>query len=123
MTRSFTVLAAAALLALAAALPARAVDAPFQGQLLRLAEVLGSLHYLRTLCGEGTNQWREQMERLLAAENPDQARRAQLVASFNRGYRSFGVHTSCTASAGAAIARYMREGEELTRDIAVRYGN
>ena len=52
------------------------------------------------------------------------ARRARLTASFNRGYRSFETsYAACTSSALAAIARYMREGEALTRDTAARYGN
>ncbi|MGE0501360.1 MAG: TIGR02301 family protein [Rhizobiaceae bacterium] len=117
-------LAAALLITLAAALPARAVDAPYEPRLLRLAEVLGSLHYLRNLCGDAGTQWRERMEKLIEVENPDTTRRARFVASFNRGYRSFdGVYVSCTASATEAIGRYMKEGEELSREIAVRYGN
>jgi uncharacterized protein (TIGR02301 family) len=113
-------------LALTAGWPthALAVEAPFETRLIRLAEVLGSLHYLRNLCGERGNQWREQMERLLAAENPDPTRRARFIASFNRGYRSFdGVYISCTASAAEAANRYLKEGEALTREIATRYGN
>ncbi|TIW64374.1 MAG: TIGR02301 family protein, partial [Mesorhizobium sp.] len=51
-------------------------------------------------------------------------RRARFIASFNRGYRSFGgTYTQCTASATEAISRYMKEGETLSRDIASRYGN
>jgi uncharacterized protein (TIGR02301 family) len=116
--------AAALLITLAAMLPARAAEAPYEPRLLRLAEVLGSLHYLRNLCGEAGTQWREQMEKLIEVENPDAARRARFVASFNRGYRSFdGVYVSCTASATEAIGRYTKEGEELAREIAVRYGN
>ncbi len=106
------------------AVPARAVEAPFEPGLLRLAEVLGSLHFLRNLCGEKGSQWREQMEKLLQAENPSAERKARFIASFNRGYRSFeGTYTACTASATEAIDRYMKEGEALSRDIASRYGN
>lgn len=113
----------AMLIALPAA-PARAAEAPFEAGLLRLAEVLGSLHFLRNLCGESGNQWRAEMEQLLASENPDAARRARFIARFNRGYRSFdNSYSSCTASAQEAIVRYMREGETLTRDIATQYGN
>jgi uncharacterized protein (TIGR02301 family) len=102
----------------------RAVEAPFDPGLLRLAEVLGSLHFLRNLCGEAGNQWRQQMERLLEAEQPEPERRAQFIASFNRGYRSFeGTYSSCTASATEAIGRYMQEGERLSRDITTRFGN
>lgn len=118
-----------ALLALVAAFlafgqGARAADSPFEGNLMRLSEILGSLHYLRNLCGESGQDWRGRMEALLAAENPDEERRARLTASFNRGYRSFEItYTACTASALAAIARYMKEGEALARDTATRYGN
>ncbi len=104
--------------------PAPAAEAPFQPRLLRLAEVLGSLHYLRNLCGEEGTQWRDQMQKLIEAETPDAELKARYVASFNRGYRSYeGTYVKCTASATEAIARFMKEGEELSRDIAVRYGN
>lgn len=104
--------------------PVHAAEAPFERSLVRLAEILGSLHFLRNLCGEPGEQWRGEMEKLLQAENPDPARRAKFIASFNRGYRSFaGTYTSCTASATAAISRYMKEGEALTREVAARYGN
>lgn len=113
----------AAALALGA-LPAHAAEAPFEPGLMRLAEILGSLHFLRRLCGEKGEEWRAEMERLLEAENPDPERRARFIAAFNRGYRSFGgTYTQCTASAAEAIARYMKEGEQLSRDIASRYGN
>ncbi len=119
-----TILALALTVPLAFARPAAAVEAPFDPGLMRLAEILGSLHFLRNLCGEPGDGWREQMEKLLEAENPDAARRAQFIASFNRGYRSFeATYSSCTASATEAIKRYTAEGETLTRDIAARYGN
>jgi len=104
--------------------PAFSAEAPFEPGLMRLAEVLGSLHFLRNLCGEKGDQWRGEMEKLIDSENPDPERRARFIASFNRGYRSFGgTYTQCTASATEAISRYMKEGETLTRDIASRYGN
>lgn len=111
-------------LALALGQPARAAESPFEGQLVRLAEIFGSLHYLRNLCAEEGQVWRERMEALLEAEEPDEARRARFVASFNRGYRSFqATYGACTASAIEAINRYMKEGEALTRDTATRFGN
>jgi len=107
-----------------AATPAPAAEAPFEPGLMRLAEIFGSLHFLHNLCGEDGSEWRNSMEKLLESENPDPERRARFIASFNRGYRSFGeTYKSCTPSATAAINRYMKEGEALTRDIASRYGN
>lgn len=125
MTRASPLLAACLAVGITATpAPARAAEAPFEPGLMRLAEVLGSLHFLRNLCGEKGDQWRVEMEKLLESENPDPDRRARFIASFNRGYRSFsGTYTQCTPSATAAITRYMKEGETLSRDIASRYGN
>ncbi|TPK77024.1 TIGR02301 family protein [Mesorhizobium sp. B2-3-3] len=107
-----------------AARPASSAEAPFEPGLMRLAEILGSLHFLRNLCGEKGDQWRVEMQKLIDSENPDAERRARFIASFNRGYRSFGgTYTRCTTSATEAISRYMKEGETLSRDIASRYGN
>ncbi|MEW9806686.1 TIGR02301 family protein [Mesorhizobium marinum] len=104
--------------------PAPAVDAPYEAGLMRIAEVMGSLHFLRNLCGDRSDRWRTTMESLIEAEKPDPERRARFIASFNRGYRSFeGTYTKCTASATEAITRYTVEGENLARDLASRYGN
>ena len=112
----------AAFLGMAA--PVHALDAPYDDELMRLAELLGSLHYLRNLCGEEQTTWRDQMETLMQVEEPEPERRARFVASFNRGYRSFdSIYTACTASAVEAIERYMLEGQTLSKEIAARYGN
>src|SRR5690349_25160184 len=64
--------------------------APFEPDLMRLAEILGALQYLRTLCGANEGQkWREQMQALLDAEASTADRKNRMVANFNRGYRSF----------------------------------
>lgn len=102
----------------------RAAEAPYEPQLLRLAEILGSLHFLRNLCGETDDGWRRQMDALLQSENPEQARRARMVGRFNHGYAAFEQnYTVCTEAAIEAIRRYMSEGETLTRDVVGRFGN
>ncbi len=104
--------------------PLPELTAPYDPYLLRLAEVLGSVHYLRTLCqtGEGTT-WRDAMTDLIALENPLPARRARLVARFNRGYRALDeVYRACTPSARLAGDRYTEEGRVLTRQITQRFG-
>lgn len=125
MRRALSIFTTLALIApLALARPAAAVDAPYEAGLMRIAEVMGSLHFLRNLCGDKGDRWRQAMERLLAAENPDAERKARFIASFNRGYRSFeGTYTQCTSSATEAISRYTVEGENLARDLASRFGN
>jgi uncharacterized protein (TIGR02301 family) len=110
--------------------PARAQQAegaapPYEADMMHLAEVLGALHYLRPLCGaRESTRWRDEMQGLIEAEQPSDARRAQLVASFNRGYASYSqVYRTCTPSAQLASARYLDEGAKLSRDIATRYGS
>lgn len=99
-------------------------DPPYNQKLLRLSEVLGSVHFLRNLCGEAGTQWRDSMNELLVSEKPTPERKAQLTASFNHGYRSFdGVYVRCTASAIDALGRFMNEGALLSEDISTRYGN
>lgn len=96
--------------------------APYDSRLQRLSEVLGSIHYLRNLCGETSNQWRDQMEGLLAVEKPSPNRRARLIAQFNKGYRSFNsVYADCTPQALTAVDRYMNEGKALAGEINSRY--
>jgi uncharacterized protein (TIGR02301 family) len=103
---------------------ATAKDPPYEARLSRLAEVLGSVHYLRSLCGDKSMAWRGSMEELLAAENPSPERKAEFVARFNHGYRAFhSVHQQCNQSAGTALARYMQEGEKLAEEIASRYSD
>src|SRR5687768_18448693 len=62
----------------------------FDGELQRLAEILGTLHYLRGICGsnEGT-KWRNEMQALIDAETPSGDRRARMIAGFNRGNNGF----------------------------------
>lgn len=118
--------AAATIALLLAVSPARAQSAaPFDGDLQRLAEILGALHYLRALCGSNEGQkWREQMEALVEAEAPAGERRQKMVASFNRGYRGFQqTYRSCTPAADIAIRRYLDEGARIARDITARYAN
>lgn len=101
-----------------------AQNAPYDGKMHRLAEVLGSLHYLRNLCGEASNEWRERMDAIMAAENPDETERLQLISAFNHGYRAFSEnYVRCTPSALAAIDRYNKEGENLSNELISRYGN
>jgi uncharacterized protein (TIGR02301 family) len=111
-----------------AAVPARAIEggpAPFDGDMMRLAEILGALHYLRDLCGakEG-NKWRDQMSALIDAEAQSGDRRNRLVANFNNGYRDFKrTYHSCTPSANLAVRRYLDEGAKISREITARYTN
>lgn len=99
--------------------------APYDADLQRLAEILGSLQYLRTVCGANEGQkWRNEMQALIDAEAPGGERRRQIVARFNRGYRGFEqTYRTCTPAADLAIRRYLDEGAKIARDITARYAN
>jgi uncharacterized protein (TIGR02301 family) len=107
--------------------PARAQDAaaPFDGDLQRLAEILGTLHYLRGICGNNDgNKWRNQMQALVDAETPTGERRTRRIAGFNRGYNGFQqTYRTCTPAALVAIRRYVDEGAKISRDLTARYAN
>src|SRR5436309_8545774 len=116
-------------LALASA-PARAQSgggaaAPFDGNLQRLAEILGALHYLRGICGANEGQkWRNEVQALIDAEAPSGDRRTRMVASFNRGYRGFQqTYRTCTPAADLVIRRYLEEGSKIAREVTARYAN
>ena len=136
MTRRFlTHILAALMLVLACGLgPARAQTqaqaptpdaAPFDGDLQRLAEILGALHYLRGICGNNEGgKWRNQMQALIDAETPSGDRRARMIAGFNRGYNGFQqTYRTCTPAATVAIRRYIEEGSKISRDLTARYAN
>jgi predicted secreted protein len=125
-------------------------DAPYEDRLVRLAEIVGSVHYLETLCSAGesagaeaenetlaeegdgngasapvqTSDWRRMMGALIETEAPEPDRNAKLTAAFNRGYRSFAsVYTRCTDAARTATERYRSEGATLATEIIARFGN
>ena len=98
---------------------AAADSKPYDDRLMRLAEVLGAVHYLRELCEAGEGQlWRERMRELLQAEGSTALRRARLTRSFNQGYRSYSrTYSTCTPSAKTAIERFLSEGAQLTESL------
>lgn len=104
--------------AMAGAEPVRAQAAdtkPYDEQLLRLAEILGAVHYLRELCSADDGQlWRDRMKELLDTEGATALRRARLTRSFNQGYRSYRrTYATCTPTAQSSIERFLAEGIEI----------
>jgi uncharacterized protein (TIGR02301 family) len=99
--------------------------APYDHDLQRLAEILGSLHFLRGICGSNEGQkWRDEAQVLIDTEAAGGERHEQMVASFNRGYRAFQQgYRTCTPAADFAIRRYLAEGARIAREITARYAN
>ncbi len=116
------VAASLAALSLAAPLPAGAAapeTKPYDDKLMRLAEILGAVHYLRELCSSNEGLlWRDRMKELLDAEGSSALRRARLTRSFNQGYRSYSrTYVTCTPSAQTAVSRFLAEGLQISEDL------
>jgi uncharacterized protein (TIGR02301 family) len=98
---------------------------PYEGQLMRLSEIMGALAYLRDLCADGDGaEYRARMAALLDAEAAtNQERREKLAGAFNRGYRGYETtYRSCTPNARTVIIRFVDEGGRLAREISYRFG-
>jgi len=95
-------------------------DRPYDNKLMRLAEILGAVHYLRELCGADEGQlWRKQMTEILRNEGTTAVRRAKLVNSFNDGYRGYRrTYRTCTQSATVATRRFSTEGATIAASLA-----
>jgi uncharacterized protein (TIGR02301 family) len=110
-------------LLLALATPAAfAIDPPYQRQMERLAEIMGSLYFLQPLCSAGTVDWRAEMADLIALDEPDEDRRQRLAGAFNSGYTAYSrFHRACTPAAREAMTRLLVEAERTARDIHTRF--
>src|SRR5690606_33266562 len=71
------------LLLLTLTAPVLAIDPPYQRQMERLAEIMGSLYFLQPLCASGNEDWRAEMAELIALDEPDEDRRQRLAGAFN----------------------------------------
>lgn len=95
---------------------------PYDDKLMRLAEILGAVHYLRELCSANDGQlWRDKMKELLDTEGGSAIRRARLTRSFNQGYRSYRrTYVTCTPTAQSSIERFLAEGIQIGEGLVSR---
>ncbi len=102
--------------------PVLAVDPPYQEEMERLSEILGSLYFLQPLCQPGVEDWRQQMDDLITLDQPDEDRRQRLAGAFNAGFESYSrLYRACTVSANEALTRLLVEAQGLARGIHSRY--
>lgn len=105
--------------------PAAAEPAPppYENELLRLAEIMGTLAFMTELCRTGpVEPWRAKALELIEAEGTSPARRERLAGAYNRGYRGYQLsYRVCTANARLVIDRFLAEGGRIARDITSRY--
>lgn len=94
----------------------------YDPELARLATILGSMHYLRNLCGEVGNQWREEMETIILSDKMESLRKKRAISAFNDGYQAFSSsYAECNPRAIEAIGKFQIEGAKLTATILTRY--
>ena len=109
-------------LAVAVPRPALAIDPPYEAQMERLAEILGSLYFLNPLCKPGGTDWRQELADLVQLDQPDEDRQQRLYGSFNNGYGAYSrLYRNCTPSASEAMSRLLIEAETVARDIHSRF--
>ena len=102
--------------------PAVAIDPPYEPQMERLSEIMGSLYFLNPLCRPGGSDWRQQMSELIQLDQPDDDRQQRLFGAFNAGYAAYSrLYRTCTPSAEAALDRLLIEAEATARDIHARF--
>ena len=96
---------------------------PYEPQLERLSEMLGTLTYLRSLCGKGdAAEWRKRMLILLDAEAKGESRRDRLAGAYNRGFHGYqATYHTCTPSADLVITRFLAESDRMARDLTARF--
>ncbi|WP_112663207.1 TIGR02301 family protein [Microvirga flavescens] len=108
----------------APAAPVEPPPAPYEKDLLRLSEILGSLAFLRPLCSApDAPEWPKRMQAIMENEGTSPGRKERLAGAYNKGYQAFSLtYRICTPSAIEASNRYLKEGNQLSRNIAGRYG-
>ena len=97
---------------------------PYEPQLLQLAELSGTIAYLRGLCHDADAPlWRERIGALIqsTAKSPEQ--RGALIGAYNRGYGSYALtYHRCTRNAHVIIDRAMMKSQAITTTISEDYG-
>lgn len=98
--------------------PASAYALP--GNVMQLAEVLGAVHHLRTLCGTNEGQlWRNKMIEMMGVLRPSEAERKDLIKRFNDAYYRYRTaYPNCTGTAAGQSDKLMQDGQRLAEQLA-----
>lgn len=96
---------------------------PYENRLLRLSEIMGSLHFLTLLCRPTEGDiWHDKMTQILKVEAKTKLRKAKLTERFNSGFGSFqATYRKCTPSAETAMVRYIAEAQVIVRNLTTDF--
>lgn len=105
-----------------ASLPARADNSQtsLMSGLVRLAEILGSVHHLREICGadEGA-MWRNKMIDMMNVASLDAEARQRMISHFNDAYyQARSTFPECSTPAAAKSNALLEEGRRLAASLA-----
>lgn len=97
---------------------------PYEPQMMRLAEILGALHHLRTICKTpDADVWRDRLAALIEADASPPDRRDRLVGAFNASLRTWArSYRTCTPAAEHASRMFLAETARIATDVRARYG-
>lgn len=101
-----------------AANSARAVDPPYQSDMQRVLEIMGSIYFLAPLCGYSGTNWRQSAADLIALDEPDDDRRQRLIGAFNVGYEAYArLYRFCSPAARMAVKKLLDDAASETREL------
>lgn len=107
----------AAMLSLA---PINAKADNFENGLMRLAEILGSIHHLRNICGANEGPlWRNKMIDMMNVAELGARERKKIIRHFNDAYYSIRTrYPDCTNDAARRANLLFNEGHQLAAQLA-----
>jgi len=100
--------------------PAHAETDKFGERVQDLAELLGKVHYMRTLCVEGEDTvWRDAMMELIRLEEPSRDERREMTRRFNQGYHAARDRfPECDRNAQREMEKLAAAGSRLSSRLA-----
>ncbi len=99
-------------------------ESTYLPDLLRLTEITGSMQYLRDLCGDTDDRWRQAVGQIIANSGDNEAIERRLTAAYNRGFRRYAsYHRQCTEASVNAAERFRVEGQLLAKSLVDRFGD
>jgi len=108
--------------------PPPAEAPPYEGQLLKLSELMGTVAFLADLCpdlhdpDQNGEMWRQKAKGLLDAESNNDTLKALLAGAYNRGYAGYEVNYHlCTDTARLSFKHALAAINSISRTLTRKY--